>query len=183
MTPQQQNRFWRLVDVGNPDDCWLWFGCKTRAGYGRVMIGGQRKLAHRWALQLATDQESAGLNALHSCDNPACVNPRHLRWGTQLENINDRVNRCRNGAALGEANGSAKLTDQQVREIRNDWRPSRVISAEYGVSQTMVCKIRTGKAWSHVEELEADQGGKDALPSMFSYAKEKARTLPLGERG
>jgi hypothetical protein len=77
--------------IGESDECWPWLGSRTVNGYGR--------LGNRYAHRLVYEQEVGpipdGLNVLHSCDNPPCVNPRHLRVGTQADNARDALERGR----------------------------------------------------------------------------------------
>jgi hypothetical protein len=91
-------RFWTKVTVGAPDDCWPWTGSTDRKGYGKIASGGlEGRLlgAHRVSYEFAYGPVPEGLNVLHSCDNPPCVNPAHLRAGTQADNIHDAVDRER----------------------------------------------------------------------------------------
>lgn len=75
--------------------CWVWTGYRDPAGYGvikRVPLG--RKRAHRLAYA-AFNGSPVGLLVRHTCDNPSCVNPKHLLLGTNADNIRDRVLRGR----------------------------------------------------------------------------------------
>ena len=85
----------------------------------------------------------------HSCDNPQCVNPAHLFLGTALDNKTDCVAKGRHIRGTG-LYWKAKLTPSQVIAIRQDKRPSRVVGAEYGVSDVNVQMIRRRAIWKHI---------------------------------
>lgn len=143
-----EENFWARVQRGG--DCWEWTGLKDGNGYGRVMIGGKRKRAHRFALIFATGMDPEKLEALHSCDNPGCCRPSHLRWGTHAENMKDRADRDRGFRATGEKHGAAKLTSGDARRIKFSGAPARALMAEYGVSKSVIYHIRQGRSWSHI---------------------------------
>ena len=86
----------------------------------------------------------------HMCDMPSCVNPDHLFLGTQDENMRDKVQKHRQ--ARGELHGSARLTEEIVREIRASTRSQEALGREYGVSQVAISRIKLGKNWKHVPE-------------------------------
>lgn len=141
------------VPAHRPDlgACWVWLG-HTVDGYGRMVVDGVARGAHRIALALHLGRElQDGMDACHHCDYPPCVNPAHLFEGTQLENIADRDAKGR--AARGDTNGRARLTADDVRAIRS--RIARGASraqaaAEFGVSKGSVSAIAEGRTWSHV---------------------------------
>lgn len=97
----------------------------------------------------------AGMNVdgryvLHPCDNPPCVNPRHLRPGSHLENIEDKMIRGR--MPRGEKTTQAKLTDAQAAEIRQRrlaGERCKDLAQAFGISRNVVTAIATGKRWRH----------------------------------
>jgi len=149
-------RFEAKVDHGGPDECWPWTAYRMKDGYGILQVGNRPMLAHRLALsrKLGRPLERTEL-ALHSCDHPACVNPAHLRPGTDADNMRDRDERGRRAAPQGEMNGRAELTVSDVLAIRqlltNASRPSLVqIARQYGVSKATICHIKARRSWNHI---------------------------------
>jgi hypothetical protein len=88
-------RFWAKVERRGPTECWEWRGARKPKGYGSFRIGNRVDCAHWVAYRLAVGEVPAGLQVLHSCDNPPCCNPAHLRPGTPLENTRDSIIRGR----------------------------------------------------------------------------------------
>jgi len=137
--------------------CTNWEGVKDGHGYGSVVVPGVSRLAksHRvsWILANRMPIPVDRPVILHSCDNPACVNPDHLRCGTQLENIADSVAKNRNSAGIGEGHGNVKLTEEKVIEIRKQKAQGatcKALSRIYGVGDDQICRICTRKSWAHV---------------------------------
>ncbi len=96
---------------------------------------------HRVAYELAHGPIPAGKHVLHSCDNAVCCNPRHMRLGTNDDNVRDRVLRRRS---------AVKLTPTQVAAIRADARTQTVVAAEHGVHQSQISRIKAGLAQAAV---------------------------------
>jgi hypothetical protein len=132
-------RFWSYVD--KTDDCWNWQATKTNFGHGRFETFKNRqifnsRLAHRIAYWLIYGEYDTSLNVCHKCDNPLCVNPNHLFLGTRSDNMKDCSDKGRltSKKAKGENSGRAKLTWEQVREIRE-------LHSKGGVSQRQLGRM------------------------------------------
>lgn len=147
-----KERFWEKVNKRGPDECWEWHGSKV-CGYGQIRQrrdeGGKMEYAHRISWELAYGPIPEGKCVLHRYDNRGCVNPAHLSIGTKVDNMRDRNEK--GWQAHGESIGSAKLTEQDVREICCflDAGYSIIeIAKGYEVSQATISYIKTGETWS-----------------------------------
>ena len=154
-THRKAARFWGRVEPVRGvrrfafPGCWEFTGDRFRTGYGRVFSSGKRVGAHRYAWELEHGSIPPGLSVLHRCDNRRCVNPEHLFLGTPRDNMIDmaRKGRGSGGSLPGEDNPRAKLTDDQVREIRAQYRPGTgsSLARTYGVHSSTIALIVTGK--------------------------------------
>lgn len=153
-----EERFWEKVRKAGDDDCWPWLGHRNEYGYGQMRIGsmtdGTRCLrtTHRISMEIVLGEEIPKDSVVcHTCDNPACVNPRHLFLGTHDDNVQDRVRK--NRSATGSGNGRSKLTESDVREIVTRMRkgnPITNIAKKYAVTNKVIQNIRDGKTWVRV---------------------------------
>lgn len=147
------DKFWSQVDKNGPTpehrpelgSCWSWTGGKIRDGYGEYRIKKKAYGTHRLSWMLHYGIIPDGLLVCHSCDNPACVNPAHLWLGTVGDNARDRQAKGRGSLRSGEENPSAKLTDEQVAEIRQLYATGeysqRALALRFGVSQAAIYQI------------------------------------------
>jgi len=153
-------RFWSRVDKSaGPDGCWFWTASRGHGGYGAVWWNGCMTSAHRVAYRVAVGEIPSGMCVLHKCDNPLCVNPEHLFFGTQQDNLSDMTSKGRQavGASVvtrrGEECNFSKLTAPQVQEIRrldSSGVSSADISSKFGISRKYIWRIVSKKSWTHV---------------------------------
>jgi hypothetical protein len=150
-------RFWRKVDKKSDNECWLWTGAKNKKGYGSIGAGGRNgkyTLAHRVSYQLANNDLHDYDYVLHSCDNPSCVNPLHLRAGTQSSNIKEACDKGRKipPTFFGEDNPKSKLTIEKVKFIRaNPQLGHKEIANMFGLSPNCIRGVRIGRTWKDIK--------------------------------
>lgn len=127
--------------------------------YGQVGRDGKNLLAHRVAYELHHGQSiPRGQCVLHRCDNPPCCNPKHLFLGTRRDNLVDMYSKRRrqyDGYAKGAKHGNAKLTDDNVREMRALYAAKQAtqwdLAHRFGLTQSTVWAILVRRTWRHVE--------------------------------
>jgi hypothetical protein len=121
---------------------------KFDTGYGAFWFGERNHGAHAVSYIINVGVIPPGRHVCHTCDNRGCVRPSHLFLGTHRDNSDDKVRKGRQ--AKGEAIGGAVLTDDLVREIRNDPRPNTRIAADMGVDTKTIWLVKNRKTWRHV---------------------------------
>jgi hypothetical protein len=142
-----------LEKVEKTRTCWLWNAYRNHDGYGRARHNGKQTGAHRVSWQLHNGPIPEGLHVCHHCDNPPCVNPAHLFLGTHRDNCVDRMLKGRGGDRKGVKHGRAKLTNEQVHEIRRlrlEGVHAFVIAKQFGISWANVYRIASKNTWTHI---------------------------------
>lgn len=155
VTEIERAAFWTKVVVGDLDECWQWTAHVNHRGYGRIGIGAPKRIRKATHVALLLDgrpRPAPHLIALHSCDNPSCVNPLHLRWGTHGENAADKIARGRARPQRGSDSPLAKLGEEAVRAIRAARGFQKDIAKEFGVCQMSVSLIKRRKVWAHLDD-------------------------------
>lgn len=159
--------FWSKVGTSDDGDrgCWLWKAGHFGSGYGAFKIGKKNYGAHVIAFLISGGKTSKKKPfVLHSCNNRGCVNPAHLRAGSQQDNVDDAMRNGNHGLALtayprkrprGQQHGMSVLTEAKVKAIRSEYEPYRMtrekLAEKYGISPATVQQVLSRKTWKHVE--------------------------------
>lgn len=153
-----EERFWEKVDKAGPvhprlgSRCWEWIGARIPTGYGTISRDGQTQVAHRVSWELEHGVKPSGV-VCHSCDNPGCVRPSHLRDDTQSSNILEAIERGRVKPVSGGAQANIKVTKEVAREIRRRYAAGgtsyRQLASEYSLSKTHVGRIVKQECWTN----------------------------------
>ena len=140
-----EERFARIgwdVDGGG---CWLWRGAVAGGRYGMIAAADRGRVpeyAHRVSWRIHCGPIPDGVSVLHRCDVRRCVNPDHLFLGDHIDNMVDMARKKRAGGQ--------KLTIENVEAIRASAESGVVLGARYGVSRSLISKIRLRRWWKHV---------------------------------
>ena len=151
--PEQEYSEW----FENIEKMFLRLGCITcidrkpdKKGYGVFTRNRKSLLTHREVYGVFFQKSIDGKIVRHICDNPACMNPFHLKLGTHNDNVQDRVKR--NRSAIGENHGRAKLDNEKVRYIKDHPEIGiKKFAKMYGVDKMVISRIRNGKYWKHIQ--------------------------------
>jgi len=157
-----ETRFWRSVRRAGPNECWEWVGKSRLAGYGYISLGGRgagKVLAHRLSWQIHRGElprDGGGYHGavvMHTCDNRLCVNPTHLRLGTQTENVRDMDAKGRRKVSvrLGSDHHKTTVTEADVRFIRSSKLSNRELGERFSMTRHGIAAIRRRTTWKHVK--------------------------------
>lgn len=132
-----------------PEPCFNWTGHLDADGYGHIFVNGKKIKAHRYAYIFSTRiAVPSDVMICHLCDNPSCVNPKHLVPGNCTENNHDKIKK-------GRANfsGGKKLTDEQVYDIRKNKLTLQQSIDKYGhiLCRRSLKYVRSGDTYGHVK--------------------------------
>ncbi len=133
-----------LVDTTT--NCYNWTGYKDKDGYGKLVVKGKSWTAHRLSYQSRVG-DLGDLQVLHSCDNPSCINPEHLRLGTVEDNMKDKQQRNR---IKGERHPRARLSNADILAIRESPLSQCQLARDLGLNQSFIGKIRNRVNWIHI---------------------------------
>lgn len=134
------------------DQCWQWKASTFPNGYGQFQFEGRPHGAHRVSYTLYKEEIPKGFLVCHTCDNVQCVNPDHLFLGTEADNMQDKTKKGRAYTPPGEKNGSSKLSNDDIREIRNSSLNNHDLAKKFGVVADHIQRIKTRKVWKHLKD-------------------------------
>lgn len=178
-TPAQ--RFWKKVNMDGPipshvpelGTCWEWTGAKI-AGYGTIRIAGKNVPAHRFSFEIHSYTPIQSKWVLHHCDNPSCVNPKHLFLGDHAANTADKMKKGRHRGPRGERCARHILTSEDVQKIRINYaltnNPLAEIALAHGVKRGAIKDIVQNVNWTHLPWPSED---------IFRLARERARNTRI----
>jgi hypothetical protein len=164
-TPEE--RFWPKVE--KTAGCWVWKGSRDKMGYGHFKLNSKIILAHRFVvLDKITDE----VDVCHKCDNPSCVRPDHLFFGTHTDNMRDSMTKDRHAFKLGENNPLSKLTDAQAMILKacpKTYGAIKRMTSSMGVHRSAVYYIQSQRGWTHLprpsrEDFVRSQEYLNSLP-------------------
>lgn len=161
-------RFWKKVQIEDPESCWIWIAGRCVDGYGNFWLNNRTVGAHRVSFELTHREEiHDGFFVCHTCDVPECVNPSHMFLGNTRDNTKDRdvKNRTARGdrsgrrmhptSYIGERHPRAKLTSSQVQVILGMTGTHTSVGRKFGVSYGTIARIRAGKSWTHIKPVQS----------------------------
>jgi hypothetical protein len=169
LTDEEIKKFWSRTRQSEISDCILWVGNKKETGYGLMKVRDKKWYAHRLSYIFNVGAIPLGMEILHSCDTPACINPKHLSYGTHAENLRQASVRGRLKGLKGDLSSSrrfpecrprgrmnhfSKLNEEKVAEILfySQYRAANAkdLAASYGVAYRTIMDILERKTWIHV---------------------------------
>lgn len=150
--------FWMSVERHGPDDCWPWTGYINEDGYGEFFYENRMIGAHELAVTFTTgERRLPGFDTCHSCGNPPCCNPSHLRFDTRQSNVADMIRMGR------QPRPNQRFTDEQIRVIRlrrEAGAPQSLLAEQYECSPSYISQLVNGIA-------RADAGGPIATSRQY----------------
>lgn len=159
------HRVFEKTEINGHDKCWIFKGASDKLGYGRISNRHGRfeppEKAYRVMFELINGKIPEGMSILHQCDNPSCVNPNHLKVGTQKDNMMEASFRGRlnpksllNLKSIGEENPQSKLTESDVKEIRKLYATGtftqKEIAIAFDISPVTVGDITNYRTWRNI---------------------------------
>jgi HNH endonuclease len=130
--------------------CWEWTGAQSD-GYGLIRLYGKALFVHRLVAELHYGEPPHNAVVMHICDNPPCIRPDHLKYGTQLQNMQDADKKDRRHR--GSRMKNAKLNEELVAILRTrvaNGESQVSLGAEYGINPGLINHAVNRRTWKHV---------------------------------
>jgi hypothetical protein len=154
MTSKEESRFWARVSIGGDDECWTWLGPCDRSGYGKFQTFRNSKqfhhVAHRVAYSLRCEGPQNPEVVMHTCDNPSCCNPAHLKAGTRKENMADMVRKRRQNKPGVPTGNKLTPTDASAVRLAAESLPIRAVARLFDLDPKTVRQILRREIWAAV---------------------------------
>lgn len=136
-----------------------------------------KELAHRLTYENEKGPIPKGAFILHSCDNPSCVNPDHLRVGNAKDNVADMDARKRrvSNPCYGESNPNTDFTEPEIIALRLDYvagLPINTILRRYGCTKAAFHDYVGGRSWAHI----LGENGCPTLPELKSENRRRTKS-------
>ncbi len=143
-----------MSSIKENGECLEWTNGKSSHGYGRLWVDGRAYQTHRLSAHLFNGFDiNSKLLVCHKCDNPICINPKHLFIGTHTDNQRDKWRKGRGKPLIGSNNPSAKMDEYTIINIKLDYENGMSrsqIAKKYETSYFNIRDIVTGRSWKHV---------------------------------
>jgi len=149
---------WKKIEyIINENGCHICISHNlSKAGYPWLKRNGKVRPMSNYIWEDKNGLIPKGIQILHKCDTPACINVEHFFLGTQAENVKDMISKDRQ--AKGEGNHS-KLIKEQVLQIRQELGSQESIARKYNVSQYTISEIKRRTAWSWLKDTNIEKEG------------------------
>lgn len=159
------HRFWKKVNKGTDNECWVWNARKNHDGYGEFWYNNHTVKAHRMSWLLHNGLIPDDKCILHRCDNPPCVNPKHLWIGSLKDNTRDMISKSRQNFVgdfrhlprndyHGEDRSNAKLNDEKVMLMRRLHKKSglstRKLAKMFSIGKSVAWSVIAQSRWKHI---------------------------------
>lgn len=156
--------FTKIIRPLDSNKCWIWGAGKYP--YGLFSYKGKSHMAHRISYWIHNGDVTEKMCVCHHCDNPACVNPKHLFLGRQIDNARDMKNKGRQ--AKGKTHGFAIHPEAPRRGANHPFRLNPDIHAK---GEKVNTAVLTKRKVYKIRKLKSKGYSLNRLADMFNVYK------------